>query len=235
MERIIQMQQRYKIPQAVIQLKAQFATDMNNQNSELTSCPRCHSSLFVGNGTTKIGTPRYRCRSCGKSFVLHTSKADDTSRKSIAVWDMFVDCMLDRMSYRMAAKVCGIGRNTAFRWRHQLFDSLVTLYQTGKIALPSPEELLSDDVDLYKEDDIEGLDFGLEKEPMYDGSELEQATFTETQRTPKDQIRVVVNGWNGVYLKNVNKYRLWEHFAKEAMASGYEKKYIGTRILKNHR
>jgi hypothetical protein len=44
--------------------------------------------------------------------------------------------------------------------------------------------------------------------------------------------RYNVQGWIGVELKNISKYRLWESFVKEAIQSGHEKEFIAKNVLK---
>ncbi len=38
------------------------------------TCPRCQSTSFVKNGRTHNGRQNFRCKACGKQFVLNPTK-----------------------------------------------------------------------------------------------------------------------------------------------------------------
>lgn len=61
---------------------------------------------------------------CGKSFVATTNSAVSGTRKDFFVWEKYVVCMLNGLSVRKTAEICGIHRNTAFVWRHKILDAL---------------------------------------------------------------------------------------------------------------
>lgn len=87
-------------------------------------CPVCgcmHISRF---GHTKDGKQRYICKDCGKTFTITTNSIASGTRKPLSTWERFVDCMINGLSVRKTASVCGIHRNTAFIWRHKILDTL---------------------------------------------------------------------------------------------------------------
>lgn len=88
-------------------------------------CPLCGSTTVVRNGHTKNKTRRYFCRDCHKSFVITTNSITFGTHKSLEVWEKFVSYMVYGMpSLRDLAAACGISKNTAFAWRHKIFDTL---------------------------------------------------------------------------------------------------------------
>ncbi len=88
------------------------------------TCPYCGSKHVVRFGHRKDGTQRYKCRACGKTFVSTSNSIASGTRKSLAVWEEYVDCMMLGLSVRETADRCGIHRNTAFAWRHKILGAL---------------------------------------------------------------------------------------------------------------
>jgi transposase-like protein len=87
-------------------------------------CPICGGTHIVRNGHRKDGTQRYVCRECGKSFVITTNSIVSGTRKDLSVWEKYIDCMMNGLSIRKTATICGIHRNTAFIWRQKILDAL---------------------------------------------------------------------------------------------------------------
>ena len=90
-------------------------------------CPFCGYVHIVRNGRRKDGIPKFLCKDCGLYFVTTSNSIVSETRKSLAVWEKFVHCMLDGFSIRKTADVCGISKNTAFVWRHKVLDTLASL------------------------------------------------------------------------------------------------------------
>lgn len=214
------------------QLKLQFISDMQNQVKIPDQCPRCKQTRYKRNGYTKKGSVRYRCLNCGKSFIETSDLANDASRKSIETWDLFVDCMLRCCSHRYAAFVCNISPTTSMQWRHKLFDSLETLYANDLIKIDALNAQDESELDSIDPDD---LNYILKTELRSDAEIGNDLYLLQNTREQKDASakRVDIDGWTKVYIKNVAKYRLWQKFVKIAMETGYEKDFIGHRILKN--
>lgn len=93
-------------------------------------CPHCGSVHAVRNGHRADGTQRYLCRDCKKSFVVTANSIVSGTKKPLAVWEMYIDCMMNGLSIRKSAKVCGIHKNTAFAWRHKILDALQNMADT---------------------------------------------------------------------------------------------------------
>lgn len=88
-------------------------------------CPYCGGSHIVRNGHRKTdGVQRYLCRNCGKSFVATSNSIASGTDKDLSVWQKYIECMMEVMSIRKTADICGIHRNTAFAWRHKVLDAL---------------------------------------------------------------------------------------------------------------
>lgn len=87
-------------------------------------CPVCGSTHLVRNGHRADGKQRYLCRDCGKTSASTTNSIASHSKKPLAVWEQFIDCLLSSFTIRKTAAVCKISKNTAFAWRHKALDAL---------------------------------------------------------------------------------------------------------------
>ena len=70
------------------------------------------------------------CKDCGKSFVINTNSITSGTRKDFDVWKKYIDCMMNGLSIRKTADICGIHRNTAFLWRHKILDALQNMHNS---------------------------------------------------------------------------------------------------------
>lgn len=87
------------------------------------SCPFCGDFHIVKNGK-KDGHQRYLCIKCQKTYGISHNSVIKSSKKNVAVWNMYVICMMKKKSLRNTARDCGIGVNTAFIWRHKILNEL---------------------------------------------------------------------------------------------------------------
>lgn len=55
------------------------------------------------------------------------------TRKDLAVWEQYIACMMNGLSIRKTAEICGIHKNTAFYWRHKVLDALQKM--AGEVVL----------------------------------------------------------------------------------------------------
>lgn len=99
------------------------------RHSKGRACPHCGSIDMVRNGHRKDGTQRFKCKDCGKSFVVATNSIVAGTRKDISVWEKCIACMMHGLSIRESAEICGIHRNTAFYWRHKILDALQSIME----------------------------------------------------------------------------------------------------------
>lgn len=87
-------------------------------------CPFCGSATVVKNGKRPDGMQRYRCKDCGKSFNIRSNSIVARCHKDMDTWSSFIECMMNGLSIRKTAEICGINKNTAFLWRHKVLDIL---------------------------------------------------------------------------------------------------------------
>ena len=101
--------------------------------TEKVACPYCHAKARR-HGHTKNGSQRYFCSNCHRSFVAATGTLLEHSRKPKATRDMFMQCMLERMTVRESALKCGICTATAFTWRHKYLDALQAMMASVRMG-----------------------------------------------------------------------------------------------------
>ena len=95
-------------------------------------CPKCHSNHVIKNGH-KNGFQRLICKDCGKTFSTRNNSITFSSKKSIAVWKKYLECMLDGLTIRKSAEKCEITVSTAFIWRHKVLDALQEMQSSVKL------------------------------------------------------------------------------------------------------
>ncbi|TWI61495.1 ISXO2 transposase-like protein [Pseudoduganella lurida] len=84
------------------------------------TCPHCAHPRTYRHGFA-YGLQRYRCCACRRTF----NKLTNTPMASLRLrgkWLPFLQCLLDSLPVRAAAKQVGIHRNTSFRWRHRFLQ-----------------------------------------------------------------------------------------------------------------
>lgn len=81
------------------------------------TCPYCHESACVHWGNAH-GLPRYRCRTCQKTFNAFTGTPLAHLRHR-ECWPVYAQALIEGTTVREAAKRCGIHKDTSFRWRHR--------------------------------------------------------------------------------------------------------------------
>lgn len=85
-------------------------------------CPLCDSRHVVRYGKTGRGTPRFRCRGCGRTFVNQSLLSGSRVRED--QWMRFAECYVDKESLDRTSRICGTSRSTVRRMREKL-DLLV--------------------------------------------------------------------------------------------------------------
>ena len=97
--------------------------DMNKR----PDCPHCRAKASDGKITkrgTEKGVQRFRCKSCGKTFVATTKTTFERTRKNADVWRKFIELTLSCRSLAYCSERCEIAYQTAFTWRHKILDAL---------------------------------------------------------------------------------------------------------------
>ena len=95
--------------------------EIGHDKVESRGCPHCAGRVLVGWGH-KNGMPRYRCKSCGRTFNALTKTPMARLRKKER-WLEHAQAMLEGTSVAMAALRCEVHYTTAFRWRHRFLGS----------------------------------------------------------------------------------------------------------------
>ncbi|WP_419880493.1 transposase [Peribacillus sp. B-H-3] len=85
-------------------------------------CPACNSKSVIRYGK-RDGRQRYRCKDCNKlssdltnTPLYRTKKADK--------WLLFIECMINGLSLRKAAKIVKVSHVTLFYWRHKILSAI---------------------------------------------------------------------------------------------------------------
>src|SRR5271157_4032676 len=89
---------------------------------DVLGCPHCRSHEIVRWGRSD-GLPRYRCKSCRKTFNALT-KTPMAGLHKKEEWLAHAESMIDGASVAKAAERCNVHTTTAFRWRHRFLTSL---------------------------------------------------------------------------------------------------------------
>lgn len=87
-------------------------------------CTNCGGTEKVVRFGKRNGVQRYRCKDCGRIFTTLTNTVMEGTRKPISTWKKYVECMLDGLSVRKSAAICGISKNQSFIWRHKILDAM---------------------------------------------------------------------------------------------------------------
>ena len=102
------------------------------------ACPDCKSETVVKWSVRKDGTRRYRCKACGRTFVLARNTVFYHAKIGLDIIRKYVEGMKEKDVLRLAAEKCGIGLKTSFFWRHKILDSLRGASRTRRRAYPAP-------------------------------------------------------------------------------------------------
>jgi transposase-like protein len=102
-------------------------------------CPHCKSDDF-GKWGKSHGLPRYRCRSCNKTFNPLTNTPLARLRLKER-WLDFTKALLDGESVRKSAKTCGVHKSTTFRWRHRFLQMPADLKSSVLSGIAEADEM----------------------------------------------------------------------------------------------
>lgn len=104
---------------------------LTKSSSELI-CPHCHNKYIVKNGKNK-NVQRYLCKTCRRSFVHTTNTPIFSTKKDIAVWLKFLDCLINQYSIAKTSNLLKISVSTAFLWRHKILDAIRENYNCSNL------------------------------------------------------------------------------------------------------
>ena len=108
--------QRQRLHQTLEQSEVS-AQEVLTVKAALKKCPHCNSALLKSWGSSH-GLPRYRCASCLKTCNPLT-KTPLARLRQRDKWLVYAQSLIDGLSIRKAAVLCGVDKNTAFLWRHR--------------------------------------------------------------------------------------------------------------------
>ena len=87
-------------------------------------CPICGGTHVLRNGRRRSGAQKFICKDCGKTFSISKNTVFSGTRKGLAVWMEYLNCMAEGLSLDKSAERCGITHSTAFAWRHKILDAI---------------------------------------------------------------------------------------------------------------
>jgi len=88
---------------------------------ETIGCPHCGGRGLIAWGRSH-GLPRYRCKSCRRTFNAATNTPMARLRKRDRWFDQ-AQAMMEGLSLAKAAARCGVHASTAYRWRHRFLSA----------------------------------------------------------------------------------------------------------------
>ncbi|MDA1256162.1 MAG: IS1595 family transposase, partial [Proteobacteria bacterium] len=97
-----------------------FLIENNVLNSLL--CPKCGQDQIAYWGYAS-GLQRYRCSTCKVTFNALTGTPLARLRHKDK-WLDYAEQLTEGKSIRKSAEICGVHRNTSFRWRHRFLTNL---------------------------------------------------------------------------------------------------------------
>ena len=80
-------------------------------------CPACQGNRLYRWGR-QAGLQRYRCRACGTTFTALSGTPLARLRHKDR-WLTYGQALIDGLTVRRAAHLCGVDKTTSFRWRHR--------------------------------------------------------------------------------------------------------------------
>ena len=110
----------------------EFLRTRKYENGRPSTCPLCGGTHIVKNGSTR-GIARYLCRKCGKTFGDTQDTILKSTKKSLDVWHLYIQCMIEKHSLRKCAEICHISLPAAFMWRHKILDALQNMMERVRL------------------------------------------------------------------------------------------------------
>ena len=84
-------------------------------------CPTCKSKN-INRWGKRSDMQRYRCKKCKRTFNSLTNTSLARLRRK-GHWIEYAECIKEGLTIREAALICGIHKNTSFRWRHRFIGN----------------------------------------------------------------------------------------------------------------
>ncbi len=102
--------------------KSQAVKEIESRLEGESHCPCC-GSRNIGKWGEDKGLRRYRCRECKRTFNALTGTPLARLRMKDR-WAKFSACLLESRTVQESADVCGVHRDTSFRWRHRFLAGM---------------------------------------------------------------------------------------------------------------
>ncbi len=117
------------------------ATDVQEESlPDLPACPHCQApATQLAPWGWSRGLRRYRCRACGRTCNTLTGSALAHLRKADC-WQAYSQALIDGLTLRQAARVCGVHKNTAFLWRHRFLRAVAGHRDTRESGIVEVDE-----------------------------------------------------------------------------------------------
>lgn len=87
-------------------------------------CPKCGCLENIVKFGRYKDLQRYGCKDCSSTFTAKSDSIFYKSTKSLETWKKYVDCLLQGLSIRKSARVCGLSIPTSFLWRHKILEAI---------------------------------------------------------------------------------------------------------------
>ena len=100
--------------------KKRISNILETPKNELL-CPFCNSKNHNRWGK-RNDMQRFKCKACSKTFNSLTKTPLARLRRK-GHWLEYSNCLKNELTIREAANVCGIHKNTSFRWRHRFITN----------------------------------------------------------------------------------------------------------------
>ena len=88
---------------------------------QVERCPHCRGTDWSQWGIGRAGLPRFRCKTCGRTFNGFTGTPFAYLKKREKL-QAHARCLREGISIRWTAAVLGIHPTTAFSWRHRCLE-----------------------------------------------------------------------------------------------------------------
>lgn len=181
-------------------------------------CPICRSVGHASrNGHRKDGKQRYICKNCGKSFVSNTNSITSGTRKGYAVWKEYIQCMVNGLSVRKTAELCGIHRSKIATLGRIKTKDLHVVYD-GKFQPDTT--LCTDKMNSYvrfansSNLDLVQLKSGKEKKGIFNIQHI---------NSYHSKLKGFLRPSNGVSTKYLNNYLIWQNWINQKPGSNNDK------------
>lgn len=114
--------QTVNAPPSVASAGTPGLAEIGQRRIDSTGCPHCQSRDIARWGQAS-GLPRYRCKSCSRTFNALT-RTPLANLRLKDKWAKQTGALIEGVSIAKAARRCGVHYTTAFRWRHRFLASL---------------------------------------------------------------------------------------------------------------